>query len=168
MPVCTSCERDVSFGDLKGGICRDCREKAEAGRMASAIKEIEAVPTPEELNDPRFLALIVSTTNEIPNRQIDGIIDIVGAEAAIGLNIFKDIAANFRDFFGGRSRTVQIVVKEARTACLIELRLAAVKLGADAVIGIKFDFSELSTTGSGGGILFVAATGTAVKLVPKA
>ena len=136
--------------------------------MASAIKEIEAVPTPEELNDPRFLALIVSTTNEIPNRQIDSIIDIVGAEAAIGLNIFKDIAANFRDFFGGRSRTVQIAVKEARTACLIELRLAAVKLGADAVIGVKFDFSELSTAGSGGGILFVAATGTAVRLVPEA
>ncbi|WP_246617502.1 hypothetical protein [Rhizobium populisoli] len=90
MPVCTSCERDVSFSDLKGGRCRDCREKAEAGRMASAIKEIETVPTPEELNDPRVLALIVSTTNEIPNRQIDGIIDIVGSEAAVGLNIFKD------------------------------------------------------------------------------
>lgn len=166
MPVCTSCERDVSFSDLKGGRCRDCREKAEAGRMASAIKEIETVPTPEELNDPRVLALIVSTTNEIPNRKIDGIIDIVGSEAAVGLNIFKDIAANVRDFFGGRSRTVQLALKDARTACLIELRLAAAKLGADAIIGIKFDFSELST-GSGGGILFVAATGTAVRLVPK-
>lgn len=166
MPVCASCDRDVSFGDLRGGICRACRAKAEAGRMATAIKEIEAVPAPEELNDPRFLALILSTTNEIPNRQIDGIIDIVGAEAAVGLNIFKDIAANFRDFFGGRSRTVQIAVKEARDACLIDLRLAAVKLGADAVIGVRFDFSELST-GSGGGILFVAATGTAVRLTPK-
>jgi uncharacterized protein YbjQ (UPF0145 family) len=167
MPVCTSCERDVSFLDLKGGLCRDCRTKAEAGRMAAAIKEIETVATPEELNDPRLLALIVSTTSEIPNRDIDCIIDIVGAEAAVGLNIFKDIAANFRDFFGGRSRTVQLAVKDARTACLLELRLAAVKLGADAIVGIKFDFSELSTTGTGGGILFVAATGTAVRLVPK-
>ncbi|WP_376775947.1 heavy metal-binding domain-containing protein [Rhizobium populisoli] len=61
---------------------------------------------------------------------------------------------------------MQLALKDARTACLIELRLAAAKLDADAIIGIKFDFNELST-GSGGGILFVAATGTAVRLVPK-
>ncbi|WP_117195750.1 YbjQ family protein [Rhizobium terrae] len=163
MPACASCGRDVSFLDLRGGQCQDCRAQAESGRVASAIKEIETVPTPEELNDPAVLALIVTTTSEIPNRQIDGIIDIVGAETAVGLNIFKDIANNFRDFFGGRSKTVQTAVREARTACMAELRLAAVKLGADAVIGVRFDFSELSTAGSGG-ILFVAATGTAVKL----
>ena len=132
--------------------------------MASAYRKIEqGIVSPEDLNDPALARIIITTGSDIPGRQIDSIVGIVGAETALGLSIFKDIANNFRDFFGGRSKTVQSAVRDARTVCMIELRREAIRLNADAIIAIKIDFSELSTGGAGG-ILFVAATGTAGKL----
>ncbi|MCQ1835590.1 YbjQ family protein [Neorhizobium galegae] len=164
MAVCTSCNREFGFADVRGGICRDCRAKAEAASIESAYRKIEnGIVSPEDLNDPALARIIITTGSEIPGRRIDSIVDVVGAETALGLSIFKDIANNFRDFFGGRSKTVQSAVRDARTVCMIELRREAVRLNADAIIAIKIDFSELSMAG-GGGILFVAATGTAVKL----
>ncbi len=81
------------------------------------------------------------------------------------MSIFKDIANNWRDFFGGRSETSQNALKETREACLEGLRMEASRMNADAVISVNFAYNQLST-GSTGGILFVAATGTAVKLRP--
>ena len=164
MAVCTSCNREFGFADVRGGICRDCRAKAEAASMEAAYRKIEnGIVAPENLDDPALARIIVTTGSEIPGQRIESIVDVVGAETALGLSIFKDIANNFRDFFGGRSKTVQSAVRDARTVCMIELRREAIRLNADAIIAIKIDFSELSTGGSGG-ILFVAATGTAVRL----
>lgn len=52
--------------------------------------------------------------------------------------------------------------KKAREAALIELRLEAHQLGADAVVGIDLDYSEIS--GSGKSMLFLVASGTAVRV----
>ena len=52
-------------------------------------------------------------------------------------------------------------LKEARTAALDELRAEALALGADAVVGIDLDYSEIS--GGGKSMLFLVASGTAVE-----
>lgn len=109
--------------------------------------------------------IILTTSIDIPNRHVDSVISIVASEAAIGMSIFKDIANNWRDFFGGRSETSQNALKETREACLEGLRMEASRMNADAVISVNFAYNQLST-GSTGGVLFVAATGTAVKLRP--
>jgi len=41
----------------------------------------------------------------------------------------------------------------------------AAEMGADAVIGVDLDYSEIS--GKNGGLLMLVASGTAVKLEPK-
>ncbi|QKK19531.1 heavy metal-binding domain-containing protein [Rhizobium indicum] len=119
---------------------------------------------PINVIDERAATVVLTTSHDVPSRSTVSVISIVAAEAAIGMNIFKDIANNFRDTFGGRSSSVQSTLKDAREACLKELKREAFMAGADAVIAVKLDYSEISTGGSGGGILFVAATGTAVKL----
>jgi uncharacterized protein YbjQ (UPF0145 family) len=111
-------------------------------------------------------AIVLTTSIDVPKREIESVISIVAAEAALGLNVFRDIANNIRDFVGGRSETSQKALREARLACLDQLRREAAAIGADAVIAVDLDYNELSTSGSGGGILFVAASGTAVKLSP--
>ncbi|MFK3690431.1 YbjQ family protein [Agrobacterium tumefaciens] len=109
--------------------------------------------------------LILTTSIDVPNREISEVISIVSSEAAIGMNVFKDIANNWRDFVGGRSETSQNALRDTRAACVDGLKNEAVKLRADAVIAVSFAYNQLSTSGPGG-ILFVAATGTAVKLKP--
>ncbi|MEL6124985.1 MAG: YbjQ family protein [Pseudomonadota bacterium] len=109
------------------------------------------------------MTVILSTTPDIPGREVDHIIDIVTAESVQGMNVIKDLFASVTDIFGGRSTTTENVLIEAREDCLRELRQRATALGADAVIGVDLDYSEFQ---GGGGMLFLVASGTAVKLKP--
>ena len=74
----------------------------------------------------------------------------------------RDFFAGVRDLFGGRSQASQKVLRDARIQCLNELRQEAYKIDANAVIGIDLDYSEIS--GKGKGMLFLVASGTAVKV----
>ncbi|MBK8638308.1 MAG: YbjQ family protein [Chromatiaceae bacterium] len=67
---------------------------------------------------------------------------------------------HYPDFFGGRSNATQKVLKAARKTALEELRKEAEELGANAVIGVRLDYSEFS--GDGKSMLFLVASGTAV------
>jgi uncharacterized protein YbjQ (UPF0145 family) len=145
---------------VKLGICDDCF-KYGPSPAAGGFNEHNRI------NDINRVVqkIIVTTSFDIPNRKIEHIIDIVASEAALGMNIFRDIANNWRDFVGGRANSAQMSLKDARLACLEGLKREAAAIGADAVISVDLDYNELSTGGSGG-ILFVAASGTAVKLTP--
>jgi uncharacterized protein YbjQ (UPF0145 family) len=81
------------------------------------------------------------------------------------MSILRDIANERRNKVGGRAISSKKPLREARAACLDldELRSEAFTLGADAVIAVDLNYTELSADGPGG-ILLVAATGTAVKL----
>ncbi len=105
--------------------------------------------------------MLLTTTPTIEGRPIQQYIGIVTSEAIIGANIFKDIFAGIRDIVGGRSGTYERVIEEARQNALVELQQKAQQLGANAVVGIDLDFE---TVGSGGSMLMVVATGTAVKI----
>jgi uncharacterized protein YbjQ (UPF0145 family) len=75
--------------------------------------------------------------------------------------MFKDIFAGLRDLVGGRSKTYEGVIEEAKNDALRELQDRARALGADAIIGVDLDFE---TVGASGSMLMVIATGTAVRL----
>jgi len=81
------------------------------------------------------------------------------------MNIIRGFFANNRDFFGRRSKARQEVLRDARNTCLDELKIEAHALGADGVMGIDLDYSEIS--GGGKGMLLLVASGTAVKLKRK-
>lgn len=89
-------------------------------------------------------------------------IDIVAAERAFGMNLFRDLFASVRDAVGGQSVATQKVLRDARRDCLTDLRREARELGADAVIAVTLDYSEFS--GGGKSMLFLAAAGTAVRI----
>lgn len=79
------------------------------------------------------------------------------------MNILRDFFAGVTDATGGRSGSTQGVLRDARRTAMLELRAEAFALGADAVVGVDLDYSEFS--GGGKSMLFVVASGTAVKLV---
>jgi len=104
---------------------------------------------------------VLLTTESAPNFKIVRRIDIITAECAYGMNIFKDIFASLSDTFGGRNKSIQNTLRDARTTALTELRKEAYSIGANAVIGIDLDYSEISGGGKAG-MLFIVASGTAV------
>ncbi|MEG2910450.1 MAG: heavy metal-binding domain-containing protein, partial [Pseudomonas sp.] len=55
--------------------------------------------------------MIISTTHAIEGRQITAYLDIVSAESVQGVNVIRDMFAGMRDFFGGRSQTLERALK---------------------------------------------------------
>lgn len=108
--------------------------------------------------------LLATTTPMVPGFTITQVVDVVSAECAYGMNLLKDFFANVTDVVGGRSGSTQKVLRDARRQVMAELRSEAFALEADAVVGVRLDFNEFS--GGGKSMLFVVATGTAVKLAP--
>ena len=104
--------------------------------------------------------MILSTTNIIEGKPVTAYLGIVTSEVIIGANFVKDFLGGLRDFFGGRSGTYEGVLKEAKENALNELRQNATAMGAEGVIGIDLDYE---TIGSGGSMLMVTVSGTAVK-----
>lgn len=105
--------------------------------------------------------MILTTTPGVEGRTIREYRGIVFGEVITGVNFFKDFAASIRNFVGGRSGSYEEELVRARTSAMDELTERALRLGADAVVGINVDYEVL---GEGGGMLMVTASGTAVKL----
>ena len=80
-------------------------------------------------------------------------------ETIIGANMFKDIFAGIRDIVGGRAGSYEKVLREAKDTSLNEMMVRANAMGANAIVGIDIDYE---TVGSGGSMLMVATSGTAV------
>nr|WP_281201821.1 heavy metal-binding domain-containing protein [Magnetovibrio blakemorei] len=106
--------------------------------------------------------MILTTEFAMPEYKITQRLEIITAECVFGMNMFRDMFASIRDIVGGRSSASQKVLRDARKTCLTELRREALIAGADAVIGVDLDYSEVS--GDGKSMLMVVASGTAVKL----
>lgn len=105
--------------------------------------------------------MILTTTQSIEGRRIVRYLGIVHGEAIVGANIFRDLFAAVRDIVGGRAGAYEHVLGDARRTALDELSAAAAKLGASAVVAIDLDYETL---GSGGSMLMVTASGSAVVL----
>lgn len=103
--------------------------------------------------------MTLSTTPTLEGNPIRQYLGVVTAESIVGANVVKDFMASVRDFFGGRSGAYEGVLIEARETVLKELEERASRMGANAVVGISFDYEAVGGTGS---MLMVVASGTAV------
>ena len=103
--------------------------------------------------------MTLSTTPTLEGNPIRQYLGVVTAESIVGANVVKDFMANVRDFFGGRSGAYEGVLIEARETVLKELEERASRMGANAVVGISFDYEAVGGSGS---MLMVVASGTAV------
>lgn len=123
-------------------------------------KEFDELPT--DVIDELAAELIVTTEMSLDGYNILERIDINTSECVFGMNIFRDMFAGIRDIFGGRSSASQKVLRDARRTCLTELRREALIVGADAVIAVDLDYSEIS--GDGKSMLLVVTSGTACRV----
>ena len=103
--------------------------------------------------------MILTTTPTIEGYPVKQYLGIVASETIIGANVFRDIMAGLRDFFGGRSSSYEEGLKKAKDTALQELQERATAMGANAVIGVDLDYE---TVGANGSMLMVTASGTAV------
>jgi uncharacterized protein YbjQ (UPF0145 family) len=105
--------------------------------------------------------MILSTTSALEGKQVVQYLGLVAGEAILGANIFRDFFAGIRDIVGGRAAAYEQELHQAKQIAIQEMMEQAMQLGANAIIGIDLDYETLGQQ-SGGNMLMVAASGTAV------
>jgi uncharacterized protein YbjQ (UPF0145 family) len=170
MAECIDCGKSLDYrNSMPNGRCSGCHGKYLAARIdpdakakVTADHQSRALKTSsvyqERIRNTKIDAIVV-TTETAPNLKITKRIEIVTAECAFGMNIFKDLFAGVRDIVGGRSEAVQKTMRDSRKTALYELKKEAYEVGANAVVGVDLDYVELSSAGS---MVMLVASGTAV------
>lgn len=172
MANCKVCGNKLGMLGGVNGMCSDCHlasvrirnsgNPETEGHTKDAV-ELIAIEREKEIQalteHSQAIDAILLTTETAPNLNIVRRIEIVTAEVAYGMHIFKDLFADVRDTVGGRSKAIQETMREARRTALYELKKEAHEVGANAVVGVDLDYVELSSRSS---MVMLAASGTAV------
>lgn len=157
MSDCVVCGKKLGmFVNPLDGLCNDCWRK---GMTLELAQELQAKQQEEEQRLKAAIDAIILTTETNSDLKIIERKEIITAECAFGMNIFKDLFADVRDIVGGRSKAVQNTLRDARRTTLYELKKEAYEVGANAVVGVDLDYVELSASGS---MVLLVASGTAV------
>jgi uncharacterized protein YbjQ (UPF0145 family) len=103
--------------------------------------------------------MIITNTDYIAGKEIKEILGLVKGNTIQAKSIGKDIKAGFRHMAGGEIKEYTEMLAESREIALKRMKEKAEKLGADAVINVRFMTSAIM-----GGAAEILAYGTAVKL----
>lgn len=136
--------------------------KNDEKKIQEAIDNGDYEELPAEVIDELAGNIVLTTETMLPDAGRIERLEIITAECVFGMNLFRDFFAGIRDVFGGRSVASQKVLRDSRKVCLTELRREALMVGANTVIGVDLDYSEIS--GDGKSMLLVVASGTAARV----
>lgn len=103
--------------------------------------------------------MIITNIDFVPEREIKEILGLVKGNTIQAKSIGKDIKAGLRHLAGGEIKEYTEMLAESREIALKRMKEKAEKLGADAVINVRFMTSAIM-----GGAAEILAYGTAVTL----
>jgi uncharacterized protein YbjQ (UPF0145 family) len=104
--------------------------------------------------------MILATTETVVGQRIVKVLGLVRGNTIRARHIGRDISAVFRNIAGGEIHEYTKLLAESREQALDRMMQHAQSLGADAVVGVRFE-----TTDAGQGqATEVLAYGTALKL----
>jgi uncharacterized protein YbjQ (UPF0145 family) len=103
--------------------------------------------------------MIYTTTPDIPERQITEILGIVTGNVVQSRHVGKDIIAGLKTIVGGEIAGYTEMLTDARQVAINRMVKEALKLGADAVVNLRFSTSSIMK-----GAAEILAYGTAVRL----
>ena len=102
--------------------------------------------------------MLVVTTNEIPGWQIQRVCGEVFGLTVRSRNAFSQIGAGFKSIVGGELKGMTKALVDSRLQVIQRMVEEAEAKGADAVVAMRFDTSEM-----GGNWTEICAYGTAVR-----
>ena len=109
--------------------------------------------------------ILVVTVNDVVGTRITRVIGPVYGTSIRSRTIVGNVLGGIRAIFGGSQGGYVAMVNQTRDEAIEALKAHAVSLGANAVIGMRFDSGEFDA-GQGQAMNEVTAYGTAVILTP--
>jgi len=142
-------------------------EEGYVSYLTRSYSKVKGMPDTKELQkrieeSKKSGGPLVTTTEAIQGKTIDEYLGIVSGHAVMGMGFFKDIVGGFRDIIGGRSSSLEAHFVEARDFALNGMIDEAIKLGANAIVAVRFN--DISMEGKDRQMALVAVHGTAVRI----
>ncbi|MGB0429111.1 MAG: YbjQ family protein [Bacteroidia bacterium] len=103
--------------------------------------------------------MIISNTETVAGKELTETLGLVRGSTVRARNIGRDIFAGLKNLVGGEISEYTRLLAEAREESLFRMKQDAEKLGADAIVNVRFTTSAVSQ-----GMAEILAYGTAVKL----
>ena len=137
------------------------RSMADGGATTSSMTASERIEAKNEQRLETARTILVSSTDSIPGRVMGDYLGLVRGGTCRAKHVGRDIAAGLKNIVGGEIAGYTQLMAEAREEALFRMKLDAVRLEADAVIGVNFSTAMIDV-----GTAEITAFGTAVKLIP--
>ncbi len=103
------------------------------------------------------MEFLVTTLESPPGYKIVKVLGLVTGNTVRARHIGKDIAASLRNIVGGEIKEYAELLRQSRKLAIDRMIEEAKKLGANAVVGVRFSTSSIM-----GGAAEILAYGTAV------
>lgn len=103
--------------------------------------------------------MILTTTDEVAGREIETVLGLVRGNTIRVRHVGRDLLAAMRGIVGGEVTEYTKLIGESREQALDRMTEEARRLGADAVVGLRFSTTEIMNNAAE-----ILAYGTAVKL----
>jgi uncharacterized protein YbjQ (UPF0145 family) len=115
---------------------------AGAGRHFS-VRSQRAISREQDRSIQGSRAMIVATTDRLEGKRITRVLGLVKGSTIRARHIGKDLTAAFKNITGGEVREYTKLMAESREQCLDRMREQATKMGANAVVGVRFMTSSV-------------------------
>ena len=103
--------------------------------------------------------MIITSTDFIPGKEIIEVIDIARGSTVRARHIGRDIFAGLKNIVGGEISEYTRLMADAREAAIDRMMADAERMGADAIINVRFTTSMIMQ-----GTAEILAYGTAVRV----
>lgn len=103
--------------------------------------------------------MLVTTTEEVPNKEIQEVLGVVFGSCVQTKHLGKDIGAGLRSVVGGEAKGYTEMMEESRRTATERMIAQAEPLGADAIITMRYMTAQTMR-----GAAEIIAFGTAVKI----
>jgi uncharacterized protein YbjQ (UPF0145 family) len=103
--------------------------------------------------------MLITTMNDVPGHQITDVYGEVFGLTVRSRNIGSQIGAGLKSIFGGELKGMTKALADSRTEVIQRMTEEAEAKGANAVVAMRFDTSEMGDTWTE-----ICAYGTAVKI----
>ncbi|MFN2597708.1 MAG: YbjQ family protein [Pyrinomonadaceae bacterium] len=120
--------------------------------------------TPYPVSDPRYSVSpqMVTTAFELPGYRVRQNLGVVRGIVVRSRNVFVNIGAVFNQLVGGNITAWSNLCEQARRDAFDIMIQHATEIGANAIVGARYDATEIAT-----GVTEVLAYGTAVVAEPN-
>jgi len=116
-----------------------------------------SIQTQAPESQPTLVATV--TTETIPGREITDVLGIARGNTVRARNVGRDLTQGLRNLAGGELKAYSTLLSTARDDAIARMEADAVEMGADAVVNVRLETSEVTS-----GASEVIAYGTAVTL----